>query len=133
VESPAAEGWSTDRAILLAQRQIQRTPQSPMAYLRLGDSYIQKSRQTADLSYLTLAEQALRKSLELAPGNAGAARHLAYVFSSRHEFADAAVEARKAIALDPEDSHAYGVLGDALMETGQYDAADQASGRCRAR
>lgn len=121
-----AEGRSTDRAILLGQRQIQRSPQNPMAYFRLGDAYIQKSRQSGDLGYLTLAEQALRKSLELSPGNAGAVRHLAYVFSSRHEFADAAAEARKAIALDPADAHAYGVLGDALLELGQYDGAERA-------
>src|SRR5262245_46626069 len=121
-----AEGWSTDRAIVLGQRQIQRSPQNPMAYFRLGDAYIQKSRQSGDLGYLTLAEQALRKSLELSPRNAAAARHLAYVFSSRHEFADAAAQARKAIDLDPSDAHAYGVLGDALLELGRYDDADQA-------
>jgi len=127
--SLAAEGMesrTTDRSILLSQRQIQRSPQNPTAYFRLGDAYIQKARQTGDLSYLTLAEQALRRSLELAPRNAGAARHLAYVFSSRHEFRDAAAQARKAIGLDPDDSHAHGVLGDALLELGKYDEADQA-------
>jgi hypothetical protein len=57
------------------------------AYHRLGDAYVQKARETGDLSYLTLAEKALRRALEIAPGNAGAARHLARVFSTRHEFA----------------------------------------------
>ena len=40
-----------------------------------------------------------------------------------HDFAGAALEARGAIALDPRDSNAYGVLGDTQLETGQYDAA----------
>jgi tetratricopeptide (TPR) repeat protein len=124
--SAAAQASSTDHTIQLNQRQIQRSPQNAAAYLRLGDAYVQKARQTGDMSYCTLAEQALRRSLELAPQNAGAARHLAYVFSTRHEFKDAAVQAQKAIELDPTDSHAYGVLGDALIELGQYDEASHA-------
>jgi tetratricopeptide (TPR) repeat protein len=122
----SAEGRSTDQVIVQSQRLLQRRPDDPAAYLRLGDAYIQKSRQTGDLSYLTLAEQALRRSLELAPRSAGAARHLAYVFASRHEFREAVAQAEKAIELAPEDSHAYGLLGDALLELGRYDEADQA-------
>jgi tetratricopeptide (TPR) repeat protein len=122
----SAQGRSTDQAIRLTQRQIQRHPQNATAYFKLGDAYIQKARQTGDLSYFTLAEQALRRSLELAPRNAGAARHLAYVFSSRHEFVEAAAQAQQALELDATDSHAYGVLGDALLELGKYDEAGQA-------
>jgi tetratricopeptide (TPR) repeat protein len=122
----SAQGTSTDQAIRLTQRQIQRHPQNATAYFKLGDAYIQKARQTGDPSYFTLAESALRRSLELAPQNAGAARHLAYVFSSRHEFVEAAAQAQKAIDLDSADSHAYGVLGDALLELGKYDDAGQA-------
>src|SRR5215468_11124142 len=91
----AAEGRpTTDQAIALSRQSIERRPDNPAAYLRLGDAYIQKSRQTGDLSYLTLAEQALRRSLELAPQSAAAARHLAYVFSSRHDFREAVTQAR---------------------------------------
>ncbi len=50
-------------------------------------------------------------------------RHLAYVLYSRHAFAEAAGEAAKAIALDPSDSHAFGALGDAQLEVGQYAEA----------
>jgi len=121
-----AQPTSPDQAIRLNQRQIQRHPRDATAYLRLGDAYIQKARQTGDLSYFTLAEQVLRKSLELAPRNAGAARHLAYVLSSRHQFVEAAEQAQKALDLDPTDSHAYGVLGDAFLELGRYDEAGQA-------
>ena len=121
-----AQEIATDQAILVAQRLIQRRPQSAAGYARLGDAYIQKSRQTGDLSYLTLAEQALRRALDLAPGSAAAARHLAYVFSSRHEFKEGAAQARRAIELDPGDGHARGVLGDALLELGEYEDAARA-------
>src|SRR5262245_947064 len=124
--TPASAQLPTDQAILISRRQIQRRPESAAGYVTLSDAYIQKSRQTGDLSYLTLAEQALRRALDLAPENAGAVRHLAYVFASRHEFREAAALARKAIALDPDDGHAHGVLGDALLELGEYEAAAQA-------
>src|SRR5262249_28750200 len=88
--------------------------------------YIQKSRETGDVSYLALAEQAFRKSLALAPTNSAAARHLAHVFSTRHEFSAAAAEAARAVALDPDDAGAHGVLGDAYLELGQYERAAQA-------
>src|SRR5215470_12651367 len=119
----SAQATSADQTIRLSQRQLYRQPRSAAAYFRLGDAYIQKARQTGDLSYVTLAEQALRKSLELTPGNAGATRHLAYVFASRHEFGEAAALARSAIELDPSDGHAHGVLGDALLELGKYEEA----------
>ena len=124
--STSAGTRPTDQAILLDQRYIRRSPNSAAAYFRLGDAYIRKSRETGDLSYLTLAEQSLRRSLELSPGNAGAARHLAYVFSQRHEFPEAAAQAQRAIDLDPQDGHAYGVRGDALVELGRYDEAAEA-------
>ena len=124
--TPVLAQLPTDQAILISRRLVQRRPEHAAGYLRLGDAYIQKSRQTGDLSYLTLAEQALRRALDLAPHNAGAVRHLAYVFASRHEFREAAALARKAIGLDPGDSHSHGVLGDALLELGEYDDAARA-------
>ena len=60
------------------------------------------------------------------PENGGALRHLAYVFYSRHEFAPAAVFARKAVEMNSSDSDSYGVLGDALLEIGQYPEAQAA-------
>jgi tetratricopeptide (TPR) repeat protein len=53
-------------------------------------------------------------------------RHLAYVFYSRHEFAPAAAQARKAIDMNAADGNSYGILGDALLEIGEYDEAKEA-------
>ena len=115
-----------DQSIQREQYKLRRNSRDAGAYHRLGDAYAQKARETGDLSYLTLAEKALRKALEITPGNAGAARHLAYVFSTRHEFLEAAAQALKAIDLDPKDGDAYGVLGDAYLELGRYDRAGEA-------
>ena len=115
-----------DQSIQREQYKLRRNSRDAGAYHRLGDAYAQKARETGDLSYLTLAEKALRKALEITPDNAGAARHLAFVFSTRHEFLEAAAQALKAIELDPKDGDAYGVLGDAYLELGRYDRAGEA-------
>jgi tetratricopeptide (TPR) repeat protein len=122
----AAETGETpaDARVRASQLLLRRNPIDARGFHRLGDAYIQKARETGDAKYFALAEEALRKSLAIAPGSSGALRHLAYVLYSRHAFAEAAAEAAKAIALDPSDSHALGVLGDAQLEVGQYAEAE---------
>jgi tetratricopeptide (TPR) repeat protein len=122
----AAETTLADRAVLNAQRSLQRYPDDATAHYRLGDAYVQKARETGDAAYFVRAERALRKSLTLAPRHSGATRHLAYVLYSVHDFAGAAALATTALELDPADGHAYGILGDANLETGDYDEAETA-------
>ena len=121
-----AQSMRTDSQIGYYQQMLKRNPRNANAFFGLGDALIRKARETGDPSYFNRAEQALKKSLDIAPQNAGALRHLAYVFYSRHEFAPAAVYARKAVEMNPEDGDSYGVLGDALLEVGQYAEAQAA-------
>jgi tetratricopeptide (TPR) repeat protein len=125
-ELAGAETAKSDRQIAYYQTLLKRNPRNAGTYLRLSDALIRKARETGDGSYFNRAEEALKKSLEIAPQNGAALRHLAYVFYSRHEFAPAAAYARKAIEIDPADGAAYGVLGDALLEVGQYLEAQSA-------
>jgi tetratricopeptide (TPR) repeat protein len=121
-----AASSASDRAVAQSQFKIRRHPNSPLGYYRLGDAYIQKARESGNNNYFDLAEQALRKSLSLNPQQSGVRRHLAYVLASRHDFEAAATEAQQAIALDPTDMDAHGVLGDAHLDTGEYEKAEQA-------
>ncbi|HSE91449.1 MAG TPA: tetratricopeptide repeat protein [Candidatus Binatia bacterium] len=121
-----AQTTRTDSQISYYQQLIKRNPRNGKAFYGLGDALIRKARETGDPSYFNRAEEALKKSLEINPNNAGAMRHLAYVFYSRHEFEPAAVHAGKAIEMDSTDGDSYGILGDALMETGEYEKAENA-------
>src|SRR6266705_1918140 len=123
-----AQSTSADQSIGFAQRQVTRKPYDATAYHRLGDAYIQKARESGDVTYFDLAERALRKALELAPRYGDAARHLAFVLYSRHHFDGAAREAQRAVDLNPTDAHALGVLGDAYLEVGKYEAARETYG-----
>jgi tetratricopeptide (TPR) repeat protein len=93
------------------------------AWSRLGDAYMQKARETMDLSYYGRAEASYRKSLALDPNYANALVGIAWVLSGRHEFEQSIEWANKALQVERNRADAYGLLGDAATEMGDYDAA----------
>src|SRR5229473_4209598 len=120
---PAFGENAVDRMIVIYQKILRVRPDDAAMYYKLGDAYIEKGRETGDITYYNLASQSLQHALKIEPELGPARRHLAYVLYSLHDFAGAAREARRAIALEPRDSYAYGVLGDTQLETGHYEAA----------
>jgi tetratricopeptide (TPR) repeat protein len=111
-----------DRDVAILQKILKQHPDAEL-YYRLSDLYIQKGRQTGDITYFNLASKSLQAALRLQPNLEAAHRHLAFVLYSLHDFASATREAGRAIQLDPRDAYAYGVLGDAQLETGKYEKA----------
>ena len=84
---------------------------------------MQKARETADASYYGRAEQAFEQARRSTPTSGEAIVGLAWVQSARHEFEKSIEWAQKALALDAANAAAYGLLGDAALELGDYDAA----------
>jgi tetratricopeptide (TPR) repeat protein len=112
-----------DSIIARASSETAREPGRDAAWTALGDAFMQKARETADGSYYARAEAAYRKALELNPKGVDALVGLAWVEGGRHEF-EASIEwARKALAIDAKCAAAYGLVGDAALEMGDYDAA----------
>jgi tetratricopeptide (TPR) repeat protein len=118
-----ADQAGIDRMIAIYQRLLRVRPNDAEFYYKLGDAYVEKGRETGDVTYFDLAGQALRKALQVDPGLGPAHRHLALVDYTLHDFAGAIVQCEAAIKLDPRDAYAYGVMGDAQLETGDYAGA----------
>lgn len=113
----------SDQRIRFYQAQVARDPDFWISYNRLAGAYAQKARETGDISYIELAEAALQHSLKLESTHDDAApayTQLASVHLAEHRFQEAFDDARKAIALIPDDLSAVPYAGDAQMEMGNY-------------
>ena len=101
--------------------------QDPVLFAEVGSAYVSRASTTAQPRFLSAAEDALQKSLELAPDeNPEAATGMAQLANARHDFKGSVEWARKAIAENRYAAAPYGLLGDALFELGRVKAADAA-------
>jgi len=121
-----AQQNKTDGVIRFFQWKVSQDPDDFFNYDKLGVAYIQKARETGDITYYDLAGKALEKSLTLESTRAeagSATKHLATVYFAEHRFADALALAQKALELNPADHTPYALIGDARSEMGEYEKA----------
>jgi tetratricopeptide (TPR) repeat protein len=118
---------SPEQAIATLQQRLRDLPGDWNAANGLGLAYVQEARVTADPSYYPKAEAVLESSLQTHPDdNPGAYVGLAALAAARHDFEGALRDGERAKRLDPYNGAVYGVIGDALVELGRYDAASAA-------
>ena len=122
----SASGSHADVIIRTAEAKIAKLPVDPVGYVELATGFMLKARETADGAYYGRAEAACGKALALKSDHYPAVRLLAWIAGGQHRFRDATDAARRAIAIDPRDPWNYGTLADALIELGDYDAAEKA-------
>jgi len=115
------------------EERVKRNPDDFIAFSKLGGYYLQRLRETGDVKYLELATRAARASLAILPAeqNAGALGVLAQSEFAAHDFTGARDHAQQLISLDPRKSYPYLILGDALLELGDYERAEEAFARMR--
>lgn len=118
---------STDNRIRFFQKKLKDDPDYYVSYNRLAATYLQKARESGDLTYYELAEKTIHKSLELESTHAEAAETFGLASAidfAEHKFEEAAGKAERAIQLDPLDLGSYASAGDAYMEMGDYEKAN---------
>lgn len=119
---PSRDGY-TDRLLAQLQERARQTPDDSRAFAQLGAVYLQKSRETNDPAFYAQAGAAYEKALEIDPQNYDAMSGMGTLELSRHNFSIALEWGRKAQAVQPKSAFAYGVMGDALIEVGDYKEA----------
>lgn len=112
-----------DLRIRAGENQIKLAPGKPDGYNLLASAYAQKARETGDFTFNKKADEALQKSLTVAPDNYDALKLRAKLLLTYHRFAEALAEAQRAQKLRPEDHDVYGALTDAFVELGDYERA----------
>jgi tetratricopeptide (TPR) repeat protein len=130
-----SESEATDAAIRFLENRVRRDPDDFTALNKLASFYLQRQRETGGLQYLELASRAARASLAAMPEkmNTGGLATLAQVEIANHEFAASRDHALRLAELDPQKGYPYQLLGDALIELGDYQGATAAFGNLERR
>ncbi len=117
------------RQVAAARHAAAKRPGDPRAHAELALALARRARETHDPEFYTLGALAAERALVLAPGNAAGRRARAWILLGQHEFARALDEALALARELPADPVVQGLLVDAHVELGDYDAAERAAER----
>ena len=121
--APSTSAEGLQKRIGEMEKRLAERPQDHAAAVLLADALLRQARVTGDTRLSGRAGSLLTTVLKDAPGHYDALRLLSASHLSRHRFRDALEVARRARNLRPNDAWNYGVIGDALVELGEYDEA----------
>src|SRR5438270_706123 len=123
----------TMSAIRFLEDRVKRDPDDLIAYNKLAAYYLQLLRETGDVKYVELASRAAHASLNVLPAeqNLGGLVALAQTEYAAHDFLSARDHAKELTEYEPRKGYGYQMLGDALLELGDYDRASAAFERMK--
>ena len=125
--APITFDEKNDEAVIrFFENKVKNDPEDFGANNKLAGLYLQKLRETGSVQYLELATRAAQTSLDSVPEvrNAGGLAALALAEFASHEFVSAKEHALRLIELEPGKSYPQGILGDALLELGEYEQTE---------
>jgi tetratricopeptide (TPR) repeat protein len=105
------------------ERRVRLNPRDGQTLTLLGLAYQQRGRETGDPAYYGLSGKALARAAGAGGPRALLAQAEASLANTRHRFRDGLSLSRRAVRLDRFNASAYGALGDALLNLGQYGPA----------
>ena len=112
-----------DVRIQRAQAIIESSRRQAEGYNLLASAYLQKARETGDLSFNTKAEVALEHVFAIEPQNYDALKLQAKLLLTNHRFMDALEVCKRAQLSRRDDADVYGAITDAQVELGNYPEA----------
>ena len=124
--APPTSAAGLRQRIVEMESRLAQQPADPAASLLLADALLRQARAATDGRAANRAGEVLGALLKENPGQYDALRLLGAVHLSRHHFREALEIGRQARDLRPDDAWNYGVMGDALIELGEYDQAFEA-------
>ena len=116
-----------ERSMAESQSVIREKPAQYTGYNLLAMALVRRARETSDARYYAQADDAVNKSLPLAPNNFDTKKIQVSILLGEHEF-PAALDAAKALNQQvPDDVMVYGLLTEANAELGNYKDAETAA------
>jgi tetratricopeptide (TPR) repeat protein len=127
--APQTDADGLRRRIAEMEARLREHPADASAAVPLADALLRQARATTDSRPAGRAEAVLTAALKETPAAYDALRMLGAIYLSQHRFREALDVGRRARDQRPDDAWNYGVMGDALVELGDYDKAFEAFDR----
>ncbi len=121
-----------ERTIATMREKVAKAPNDVAAAVTLADALLRQTRVSGNAGLAREAERVLLDVLTRDRDRYDARRMLAATYLSQHRFADALREAERCRTMRADDPWIWGVIGDAHIERGEYDAAFDAFDRMAA-
>jgi tetratricopeptide (TPR) repeat protein len=119
--SPAAQ------SVAAARREIVEKPTQYAGYNLLAMALVRRAQETSDPAYYARAQDAVKKSLELAPNNFDTEKIQVSILLGEYEYPAALTAAKALNKRVPDDVMVYGMLTDANLELGNYSEAEDSA------
>ncbi len=121
--APPATGGDTAAVVARLQADLRRRPDEPRLLTRLGVAYVARARETADPTFYAKASGVLARATRLAPRDPDSMVARGLLDLGRHDFRSALAWGTRAARANPDLPDALGVIFDAQVELGGYQAA----------
>ncbi|HEY6706084.1 MAG TPA: tetratricopeptide repeat protein [Actinomycetota bacterium] len=119
----AGAGTAVGAEVARLQAELRRRPGEPRLLTRLGVAYVAQARETADPTFYVKAAGVLTQASKLDPGDPATMVARGLLDLGRHDFGSALAWGTRAARADPDLPDALGVIFDAQVELGRYQAA----------
>lgn len=116
-----------EQSIAEARKAIDEKPAEYAGYNLLAAALVRRAQETSGVAFYTQAEDAIKKSLELAPNNFDAGKIQVSILLGEHEYPAALEDAKTLNKRMPDDVMVYGLLTDADVALGKYKDAEDAA------
>jgi len=109
-----------------AQEAVRAHPDQAAAYAGLARAFLSRRRETGDPALNGYAQDALLAAQARDPRDPAVMTVAILELADRHQFRDARDAARELVRAAPSDATGHLLEGDAALELGDYDGAEQA-------
>jgi len=123
VPPPVPIELASQESITRLEERLRRNPADSATAAELGLAYLQKVRETADPALYMQAQTALDQALQTEPKQLDALVGQGMLALARHDFAPALAWAEQARTINPFRAQILGIMVDAQVELGRYEAA----------
>lgn len=123
--APLSGTGTSMSAVRFLEDRVKADPDDIVALNKLANYYLQLYRETNDVAYVDLALRSARSSLKVLgiDQNLSGLLALAQAEYATHDFVSARDHAQQLTEYQPQKAFGFQVLGDSLLELGEYDQA----------